>query len=63
MFNAKDVLEINTISYQTSKQLWHLLLGHIAKDRLNKLDRMGILSNQNFTSLSICESYLKGNMA
>ena len=62
MFNAKDVLEINTISYQTSKQLWYLWLGHIAKDRHNKLDRMGILSNQDFASLTTCESYLKGKM-
>ena len=60
--NTNNVLEINTISDQTSKQLWHLRLGHIAEDRLNKLDKMGILSNLDSASISTCESCLKGKM-
>ena len=45
-----------------SKHLWHLRLCHIAEDRINKLERMGILSNLESASNSTCESCLQGKM-
>ena len=45
-----------------SQYLWHLRLCHIAEDRINKLERMGILSNLESASNSTCESCLQGKM-
>ena len=44
------------------KYLWHLRLGHIAEDRVNKLKKFGLLSPLTFESYSICESCLQGKM-
>ena len=40
------------------KYMWHLRLGHIGEDRLNKLKKNGILDSLSFELYSICESYL-----
>ena len=42
--------------------MWHLKLGHIGEDRINKLERDGLLGLFNFESYSICESYLQRKM-
>ena len=44
------------------KYLWHLRLGHIAEDRLNKLEKFGLLSLLTFESYPVCESCLQGKM-
>ena len=44
------------------RYLWHLRLGHIAEDRVNKLEKIGLLSPLTFESYPICESYLHGKM-
>ena len=42
--------------------LWHLRLGHIAEDRVNKLEKFGLLSPLTFESYPVCESCLQGKM-
>ena len=45
------------------KYLWHHRLGHIRKDRINKLKKNEILSSLNPESYQACESYLQRQMA
>ena len=45
-----------------SKYLWHLILCHNVEDMINKLEKMGILSNLESTSNPTCEVYLSGKM-
>ena len=42
------------------RYLWYLRLGHIAEDRVNKLEKLGLLSLLTFESYPVCESYLQG---
>ena len=44
------------------RYLWHLRLGHIAEDRINKLEKNGLLSPLTFESYPTCESCLQGKM-
>ena len=44
------------------RYLWHLRLGHIAEDRVNKLKKFGLLSLLTFESYPVCESCLQGKM-
>ena len=46
----------------TDAYLWHCRLGHINKNRMNRLAQEGILDKDDYESLSICESYLLGKM-
>ena len=39
----------------SQKYLWHLRLGHIGEDRLNKLEKDGLLESLTFESYPICE--------
>ena len=43
----------------SQKYLWHLRLGHIGEDKLNKLEKDGLLGPLTFESYPICESYLQ----
>ena len=47
----------------SQKSLWHLRLGHIREDRLNKLKKDGLLGLLTFESYPVCESYFQGKMA
>ena len=42
--------------------LWHCRLGHINKNRINRLAQEGILEVSDCELLPICESYLLGKM-
>ena len=44
------------------RYLWHLWLGHIAEDRVNKLEKFRLLSLLTFESYLVCESCLQGKM-
>ena len=44
------------------KYLWHLRLGHIAEDRVNKLEKSELLSPLTSKSYPICESYFQDKM-
>ena len=46
----------------TPKNLFHLRFCHIVEDRITKLKRMGILSDFQSASNSICEAFLQGKM-
>ncbi len=43
--------------------LWHLRLGHIGEDRINKLEKHGLLNSLTSESYPICESFLQGKIA
>ena len=45
------------------RYLWHLRLGHIGEDRINKLEKDGILGPLTFKSSPICKSYLQEKMS
>ena len=45
------------------KYLWHLRLGHIGEDRLNKLEKDGLLGPLTFESYPVCESCLQKKLA
>ena len=40
--------------------LWHKRLGHISKERLQRLVKNEILPNLEFTDLGLCVGYIKG---
>ena len=44
------------------KYLWHLRLGHVAEDKINRLKKIGLLSLLTSESYSVCESYLQDKM-
>ena len=50
------------VSHSVNTYLWHLRLGHINLDRINRLVKDGPLRKQNIGTLPICESCLEGKM-
>ena len=66
VFNIEQ--NINTIGIKrprdslNDKYLWHLRLGHIVEDRVNKLEKSGLLSPLTFESYPVCESCFQGKM-
>ena len=46
----------------SSSMLWHKCLGHISKQRLERLVRDGVLSDLDFSDFETCVVYLKGKM-
>ena len=47
----------------SQKYLWHLRLGQIGKDRLNKLKKNNFFGLLTFESYPVCESYFQEKMA
>ncbi|RVW77697.1 hypothetical protein CK203_053387 [Vitis vinifera] len=45
-----------------SSMLWHKRLGHISRQRLERLVRDGMLSNHDFSDFKTCVVCLKGKM-
>ena len=66
------LLRLDSVMYTSGKtsskddvnntHLWHCRLGHINKNRMNKLAQEGILELSNCESLPTCESCLLGKM-
>ena len=50
------------VSHSDNTYLWHLRLGHINLDRINRLVKDDPLRNLNVVTLPVCESYLEGKM-
>ena len=50
------------ISPENETYLWHLRLGHINLDRINRLVKSGSLSELKVGTLPVCESCLEGKM-
>ena len=46
----------------SSSMLWHKRLGHISRQRLERLVRDGVLSNLDFSDFETCVVCLKGKM-
>ena len=46
----------------SQKYLWHLRLGHIGEDRLNKLEKDGPFGSLTSKSYPVCESCLQERM-
>ena len=47
----------------SQKYLWHLRLGYIREDRLNKIEKDGLLELLTFKFYLVCMSYLQKKMA
>jgi transposase InsO family protein len=45
---------------ENSSNLWHKRLGHISRERLERLVKDGILPNLDFTDLGVCVDCIKG---
>ena len=45
---------------ERSAFLWHKRLGHISRERMERLIKNEILPDLNFTDLNICVDYIKG---
>ena len=45
-----------------STRLWHMRLGHINLNRINRLVKEGISGDSVFQPMEVCESCLEGNM-
>ena len=43
----------------SQKYLWHIMLDHIGEDRLNKLEKDGLLGSLTSESYPVCESCLQ----
>ena len=50
------------VSHDNETYLWHLRLGHISLDRINRLVKDGPLRDLRVGTLPICESCLEGKM-
>ena len=50
------------VSSDSETYLWHLRLGHISLDRINRLTKDGPLRELRVGSLPVCESCLEGKM-
>ena len=50
------------VSPKENAHLWHLRLGHINLNRIEKLVKSGLLNELKETFLSVCESCLEGKM-
>ena len=50
------------VSHSDNMYLWHLRLGHINLDRINRLVKDGPLRKLNVGTLPVCESCLEGKM-
>ena len=50
------------VSHSDNTYLWHLRLGHINLDKINRLVKDGPLRKLNVSTLPVCESYLEGKM-
>lgn len=49
-----------SLTNENSSMLWHRRLGHISKERLEKLVKSGVLENLDFTDFHICVNCIKG---
>ena len=50
------------VSHSDNTYLWHLRLGHVNLDRINRLAKDGPLRELNVGTLPVCESCLEGKM-
>ena len=50
------------VSHSDNTYLWHLRLGHINLDRINRLVKDGPLRKLNVSTLPVCKSCLEGKM-
>ena len=54
------ILEFKRImANENSAYLWHKRLGHISKERLQRLEKNAILPNLEFTDLGLCVDCIK----
>ena len=49
-----------SLTNENSSNLWHKRLGHISRERLERLVKDGIYPNLDFTNLSVCVDCIKG---
>jgi len=59
-FNAELRGTKRRIDNTNSEALWHKRLGHISKNRIERLVSSGILDSIDFTSFDVCAECIKG---
>ena len=59
---AKSRTKRHKVSRKDDTYLWHLRLGHINLDRIERLVKNGLLSKLELDTLLVCESCLGGKM-
>ena len=59
MFTSNKYLRIDNFS---DSYFWYCRLGHVNKNRIDRLIREGVLEINDYESLRICESYILGKM-
>ena len=55
-----DVGTKRSLVNESSAYLWHKYLGHISKERIQRLVKNEILSSLDFTDLDVCIDCIKG---
>jgi len=63
MMNVRDVIHKRKRGNETSSKLWYLCLGHISKERMERLIREEILLKLDVADLDQCVDCIKGNFA
>ena len=58
--HASDCGTKRKLTYENSSMLWHKRLGHISKQRIQRLVPEGILDSLNFSNLKSCIECIKG---
>ena len=53
---------MNVSTSENNSYLWHLRLGHINKDKMLRMSRLGLIPQMNTIDFDICESCVKGKM-
>ena len=61
--NVRDVIHKRKRGNETSSKLWYLCLGHISKERMERLIREEILPKLDFSDLDQCVDCIKGKFA
>ena len=58
--NERDVIHMRKRGNETTLKLWYLCLGHISKERMERLIREEILPTLDFSDLDQCVDCIKG---
>lgn len=60
--NVENVGTKRVLTKETSSMLWHKRLGHISRERIERLIKHGILPTLNFNDFSTCVDCIRGKL-
>ena len=61
-YNVENIVAKRSLTKERSSLLWHKHLGHISKERVQRLIDYGILPHLDSDDLEICVDYVKGKL-